>query len=46
MFFIKTSNYFDLSDEPLDEPLAWMEKIAIKNPSEICFLKVGEVFKL
>ena len=37
---------FDLSDEPLDEPLEWMEQIAEKNPTEICFLNVGEVFIL
>ncbi len=37
---------FDLSDEPLDEPLEWMERIATKNPNKICFLRVGEVFTL
>lgn len=37
---------FDLSDEPLDEPLEWMGKIATKNPNKICFLKVGEILTL
>ena len=37
---------FDLSDEPMDEPLHWMELIAAKNPNEISFLNVGEVFTL
>lgn len=37
---------FDLSDEPLDEPLKWMEQIATKNPEEICFLAVGEILAL
>jgi len=37
---------FRLSDEPLDEPLAWMEKIAADHPNQIKFLKNGEVLTL
>lgn len=37
---------FKLSDEPLDEPLQWMKQIATKQPDEISFLKVGEIFML
>jgi len=37
---------FKLTDEPLDEPLQWMQKIAEKHPGKVCFLKVGEVYKV
>jgi len=37
---------FDLTDEPLDEPLQWMQEIDQKNPEKICFMKAGEVLKL
>jgi len=34
---------FKLSDEPLDEPLSWIKKIALANPNKIEILNVGEV---
>jgi len=34
---------FKLTDEPLDEPLAWMEKIAALHSGKVLFLKPGEV---
>ena len=34
---------FNLTDEPLDEPLQWIEKIVKENPGEIVVLKGGEV---
>ena len=37
---------FDLSDEPLDEPLKWMKLIAAENSDDICFLKAGEILTL
>jgi len=37
---------FDLSDEPLDEPLKWMKQIAAENSDDICFLKPGEILTL
>ena len=37
---------FKLTDEPLDEPLQWMEEIDQRCPEKIYFLKVGEVFYL
>ncbi|MCW8822399.1 MAG: MBL fold metallo-hydrolase [Sulfurovum sp.] len=37
---------FDLTDEPLDEPLQWMHEIAKKHPDKISFLNVGEVWEL
>jgi len=37
---------FKLTDEALDEPLEWIEKIAKKNPNKIKILKVGEVLKV
>ena len=37
---------FDLTDEPLDEPLLWMQEIATKNPNKICFMKAGEILTL
>ncbi len=37
---------YKLTDEPLDEPLAWMQKIAAEHPGKICFLKAGEVRKI
>jgi len=35
---------FKLTDEPLDEALAWMQQIAKENPDKINILKAGEVF--
>jgi L-ascorbate metabolism protein UlaG (beta-lactamase superfamily) len=37
---------FDLTDEPLDEPLQWIQEIDKKHPDKISFLNVGEVLKL
>ncbi len=37
---------FKLTDEPLDEPLRWMEKIALSHPGKIKVLKVGEVLDI
>ncbi len=37
---------FNLTDEPLDEPLQWMQKIDEKNPNKIIFLKAGEVLNI
>ena len=37
---------FKLTDEPIDEPLRWMQKLAKKNAEDIEFLKVGEVFTI
>ncbi len=37
---------FRLSDEPIDEPLEWMERIASEHPGEIRFLRSGEVLEL
>ena len=37
---------YKLTDEPLDEPLSWMQKIASKHPDKVCFLKAGEVLKV
>ena len=34
---------YKLTDEPLDEPLQWMEQIAAEHPGRIRILKVGEV---
>ncbi len=36
---------FKLTDEPLDEPLQWMETIAKKHPGKVLFLKPGEVWR-
>ena len=33
---------FKLTDEPLDEPLEWIEQIDKENPNKIKILKVGE----
>ena len=35
---------FKLTDEPLDEPLSWMETLARENSNMIKILNVGEVF--
>jgi len=37
---------FNLSDEPLDEPLQWMQEINKKHPGKISFLNAGEVLAL
>ena len=37
---------YRLTDEPLDEPLQWMQKIAAEHPGKVCFLKAGEVLTL
>jgi len=37
---------FELTDEPLDEPLQWMQEIDIKHPEKIRFLNAGEVLGL
>lgn len=37
---------FDLTDEPLDEPLQWMQEIDKKHPNKISFLNVGKVLRL
>jgi len=37
---------FDLSDEPLDEPLHWINKISKLNPGKIEILKAGEVLTI
>jgi len=37
---------FNLTDEPLDEPLEWIEKIAEENPGKIRILKPGEVLRI
>ena len=37
---------FDLSDEPLNEPLEWMQKIAAEHPDNIRFLTTGNVLML
>ena len=37
---------YKLTDEPLDEPLRWMQEIAAKHPGRVCFLKAGEVLDL
>ena len=34
---------FDLSDEPMEEPLEWMKKIAAGHPDDIRFLTTGSV---
>ncbi len=34
---------FKLSDEPLDEPLQWMRRIAEKHQEKILFIRPGEV---
>ncbi|BAF72032.1 MBL fold metallo-hydrolase [Sulfurovum sp. NBC37-1] len=37
---------FKLTDEPLDEPLQWIEKIADAHPDTVVILKPGEVFNM
>ena len=37
---------FDLSDEPMAEPLQWMRRIAYDHPEEVLFLTTGEVINL
>lgn len=37
---------FELSDEPLDEPLQWIDKISKSNPGKIEILKAGEVLSI
>ncbi len=37
---------FDLTDEPLDEPLQWMQEIDKRHPNKISFLNAGEVLSL
>jgi L-ascorbate metabolism protein UlaG (beta-lactamase superfamily) len=37
---------FNLSDEALDEPLSWMQKISTDTIKHICFLPIGETFIL
>jgi len=37
---------FELSDEPLSEPLEWIKKIEIMHKDEITILKSGEVLKI
>ena len=37
---------FDLSDEPMGEPLEWMEKIAAEHSGEIQFVTTGNVLFL
>ncbi|RLA73461.1 MAG: hypothetical protein DRG24_00140 [Epsilonproteobacteria bacterium] len=37
---------FKLSDEPLDEPLQWMQQIAALHTNEILFIKPGEIISV
>jgi len=37
---------YRLTDEPLDEPLQWIERIAAEHPGKIRILKVGEVLSI
>jgi len=37
---------YKLTDEPLDEPLEWIEKIAEENPGKIRIMKPGEVLRM
>ena len=37
---------FKLSDEPLDEPLQWMQQIEERENETFCMLSTGEVFTL
>ena len=37
---------FKLSDEPLDEPLQWLQRIAKRENETFCLLRSGEVLTL
>ena len=37
---------FNLTDEPLDEPLMWVEELAKENPNMIKILNIGEVLTI